>query len=482
MKNQEDFKVRGEIEVILEDENGNVKHREVHHNAITRPVLCQMLSSVLNTTGIQAVTKFNTRSDYTAANPCGIFLLSEDIHITKDTHIPPHLNIIGGYNDKIVFKNVNGETVENEDTMLLIPQKVGMNINGEIRYTVEYVKNTFKGTFKSIFIGPSNNYALRWYCGSKDTEFPDLTFDAEYLIKHTTNGTVIYKKKSDNSELYTLNLKTKEMETFTASTVPMANIAKMHGAVVLGDLPVMVNRTGLNAAKNSHVLTFYTYPSWRTEATNPATTVTFETPVVEAGENETCAYYNNGVIPVVVPRPDLGDNVLEVFVPTHIKNAGKADARWVIQKITATVNAPDDIEFEAEVFAELPYRISCYNFNNIHYQVTGMYHDGKYYLPYYNVMNPVTGAEVTLGSQDAQEGIIVDAETKAVLEGFTQYIGRTNNLWLWVESDDFRQMRLNNADIRYGMFTRAFSGTNLDAPVEKGHNDTLRVRYSYVIA
>lgn len=52
MKNQEDFKVRGEIEVILEDENGNVKHREVHHNAITRPVLCQMLSSVLNTTGI----------------------------------------------------------------------------------------------------------------------------------------------------------------------------------------------------------------------------------------------------------------------------------------------------------------------------------------------------------------------------------------------------------------------------------------------
>ena len=96
-------------------------------------------------------------------------------------------------------------------------------------------------------------------------------------------------------------------------------------------------------------------------------------------------------------------------------------------------------------------------------------------------MNPVTGAEVTLGSQDAQEGIIVDAETKAVLEGFTQYIGRTNNLWLWVESDDFRQMRLNNADMRYGMFTRAFSGTNLDAPVEKGHNDTLRVRYSYVI-
>lgn len=481
MKNQEGFKVSGEIEVILEDENGNVKHREVHHNAITRPALCQMLSSVLNTTGIQAVTKFNTRSDYAAANPCGIFLLSEDINITKDTHIPPHLNIIGGYNDKIVFKNVNGETTENEKTMLLIPQKVGMNINGEIRYTVEYVKNTSKGAFRSIFIGPSDNYTLRWYCGSKDTEFPDLTLDDEYLIKHTANGTVVYKRKPGNSELYTLNLKTKEVETFTASTVPMVNIAKMHGAVVLGDLPVMVNRTGSNAAKSGHVLTFYTYPSWRTEATNPATTVTFETPAVEAGENETCTYYDKEVVPVVVPRPDLGDNVLEVFVPTHIKNAGKADARWVIQKIIVTVNAPDDIEFEAEVFAELPYRIVCYSFNNIYHQVTGIYHDGKYYLPYYNVMNPVTGAEVSLGASNAQEGIIIDAETKTVLEGFTQYSESSRNVWLWVEADQFRQMRLNNADMRYGMFTRAFSGTNLDAPVEKGHNDTLRIRYSYVI-
>lgn len=502
---EKEVKVRGEVEIILEDENGKVKHRELHKNTITKPILWQMLGYVLNTGGPQAVTKFNTRSDYSAANNCGIYLLDGDIDIKKETYEPPHLNILGALNGRVAFKNENGETVESEKVMTLIPQKVGYNIGNEMRYTMEYVKNTFKGSFKSILVAPMGGQTnVAWYCGSKDPEFPDRTMDEKFLYEATTNGTVVYKKKNDNTELYRMNLKTKEIETYTDTTTPMTSMnAILHG-IVIGDNVYQVSSPGSYMSGNTgHILQLVAYPNWRTVDYATAATAnankkitSLEMPLIqtlgEDGQTVVDPITITGTDrwpPILVPRPDLAgelgsDSILDIIMAAGIRFPGTVNARYVIHRLRIKVDptgaAPETIS--NEIIAEIPYKVMCHPFSGASYPQIGAYREGRYYLPFMKVLNPVSGAETNYYSQDFVEGVILDEASGKVLDKFRHINNRTNQAYIFVDSNEFRQMRINNADMRYAMFTRTFSGTNLEETVEKGHNDTLRVRYSYVIA
>ena len=106
------FNLKGQIEVILEDEHGVVKHREIQDNTITLPALKYMLYLMMSNGSLNNITRATqgtTMPSPAAPSTFGIYVMSSPVDIKKDTFRPPYVDNTGiGLHPNVSFYNLAG--------------------------------------------------------------------------------------------------------------------------------------------------------------------------------------------------------------------------------------------------------------------------------------------------------------------------------------------------------------------------------------
>jgi hypothetical protein len=118
-KMNEGIKMKGQIEVILEDRYGKVKQREISDNTITDAYLKYLLLQGMSP--FAATSRVSAGNLVSAAVPSsfGIYVMSEPIVVNRDTYLPPYVdNARNGLLPAVAFYNVDGATTETPQVMI----------------------------------------------------------------------------------------------------------------------------------------------------------------------------------------------------------------------------------------------------------------------------------------------------------------------------------------------------------------------------
>lgn len=465
------LKLKGQIEVILEDQHGKVKHREVKDNTITDPFLKHSLYQMMSQNYLNNVTRATsggTMPSVTAPTSFGIYTMKTPVDIKKDTFKPPYVGNLGtDLHPDVTFYNLAGSSSENSQQMIPVDGKCYFDKGGEIKFALEYLKNSFTGVVRSVVIGrghntQNSNYQLLM----KDVDMPAEFYSSnqQYLLEHTTNGTILYKSLSQYSYWWA-NLKTKEFKSSSSSLI-YSNINSYYGGLILNNSIFKATKT--SASGNTYNVTLTYVPNWKNSTSAKTLSIPFET-----REGMTI---DSTVLPVLVAKPE--QNKLEVFVTLSTGNHnGEIGAN--IQKAVIDVSNLDEIKYDIVDMGISPYTISNFG-TTVGQYVTGLFHEGKYYLPYYHIVNE-TGELTNVTNTSYQEGAVFSNDLSTV-HNIISYRLASNTFNAPVICEDIRQMQVNNSNNYYINATQVVSGTNLETPITKGANDVLRIIYRYKLA
>jgi hypothetical protein len=400
-------------------------------------------------------------------NSFGIYALSHPVDIRPDTYRPPYVPLEGsGLGAGITFYNLNGNTSETAQQMIPVDGKCHFSKGGKVEFALEYVKNTYSGVIQSIVIGSAHNNLQVYACAIGDVDLPDefKTGTGYYLLEHTKNGTILHKNPSGGN-VVNANLKTKEF-AMTAGGGSYSNTVTYFGGLILNDTVFKVAKASASGATHTVTLTYV--PNWKNSTNQKSMNIPFT-----AREGMTV---NTTVQPVLVARPD--QNRLEVFVTLSTGDHG-GETGANIQKAVVDISDVNNLTYTITDLGVIPYAISNYGTTVAQY-MTGLYHEGKYYLPYYYIVDE-GGILKTPTNSGYQEGAVLSADLKT-MHGIINFRHTNAIVNAPVVADEVLQCQVNTATSPFVHLTRVVSGTNLDTPIMKGANDVLRIIYRYKLA
>jgi hypothetical protein len=467
------MKMKGQIEVILEDKSGKVKQREVVENTITDAYLKYVLYQCMSLTNLANATRQGTGGliSADAPNKFGIYVMSEPVKVSPDTYLPPYVDESRrGLSPLVSFYNNGGTTTESSQEMIPVDARCYYD-RSKLEYTLEYVKNTYAGVVRSIVIGRGHDSEPRFFVvRQKDVNMPNDLYSttANYVLEHTADGTVIRKPIGTN-EVITANPAT-NLYTRTVNANGFNNITAQFGALAVnGHLFKAVKKS---ASGETYTVTL-TYLKDYLTAANTAANLDIAVPA-RSGMT-----VNTTVWPVMVSRAD--QNKLEIFITMSTGIHG-AQVGANIKKVVVDISDINNIEYDVVDMGVIKYAISGYTANNVQNYMTGLFHDGKYYLPYHYTIYP----DGSLAGQTAagfQEGVVISADF-ATVHRVINFRHAQNITNCPVIADDGRviQMQANTTTPHVVRIGQVVSGTNLENPITKGENDVLRVIYRYKIA
>lgn len=469
--------LKGQIEVIIENRNGEVKYHEIKDNAITNAYLKFALYQMMSHNPLNNVTRSTAGGSIpvaTSIGTFGIYVMSKPVNIRQNTYKPPYTGVVNSQlHPDVTFYNANGATAESAQVMVPVDGACYFSKGANNEYVIEYVKNTYTGTVRSVVIGKRHSdingtFQLKY----KDANLPPEFYggaDANYILEHLPNsgGTIIYRSYQTTDALQS-NLKTKELNILSGvlGTNIRSHCTNNFGCLVVNDTLFKVAKK--SASGNSHVATLTYIPNWKNATVIKTLDITFET-------NEGIAV-STSAIPVLVAKPD--ENKVEIFLSvSHGINGDGVGAH--IKRAIVDVSAPADITYTIEDCGIIPQVISGWGTANTQY-MTGTYYEGKYYLPYYYI---VTGGGVlsTIGVRSYQEGVqcSLSEEGKITVEDIVNFRSENDVLNAFVIADELEQMQVNTINNYFIVLSQVVSGTNLDRGYDKGANDVLRIRYRY---
>jgi hypothetical protein len=503
------LKISGSIELILEDKDGNVKERQVHHNAITNAYKKLALSAIIKNTSPQfmALNQQNEgiNAGYSAADgatllsTCGIYLMNKTISVDPELSRPPYVDEYNnlGYDPSVVFyyDTVNGDLAENSMYLQKAPTRSGWSPkNTGAEYSFEFVKNTYAGTVRSIAIGRAFNIAN--YPGFSqrpfDKKLPTESYSGagqlvNYLIEDTANGTIVWRSQGNTApyNVYGYNLKTYEYVNIQNS-IPCNNIVTATSGHVFGNDIWYVNARTI-AATNVQI-TVSRIINWKTA--NAVTSQVISVPL-NTGNAGDPAVTNNGVAgpntdtnnnPVCVSR----DGKLEIFFTSGWNTAAQ---KYIIRKLTInpadttmTVNGTSSNWKGVISTYTCDFWISSWLLTNAG-KCLGFFNstNNKYYLPICGRIGSDKINNSQLANVNKQYGVILNAD----LEAFDRYYTASpvaNQRLIWGQADEWRQYLPNIANyLSVWTGSDVMSMLNLENPITKNGDDVLRVIYSYKI-
>jgi hypothetical protein len=478
-------KMRGEIEVRLEDKRGNVKERQVVQNTITDPYLKLVLMNamVMGSSNLNNITKGGSGNFVSGTNIAtyGIYAMSDLVTINRDTYLPPYVDKTQtGLHPSVVFYNVNGNTTESIKEMTPeLSHCYYDTIKNEC--TMEYVKKTYAGTIRSIAIGRVHNTIDSFIFICKHFGVPAEMYHTtaspvlvDYALEHTSNGTILYKVVGTGTEYFSCNLKTGQYNRVLHASAASRISGHIGGLIVNGNL-FRVARKGNPGAASTIATLSWIKGVFNDSATSGSIDISF-TPK-DASYGSTVTELN----PVLVARPDLGK--LEIFVTVQLNTNSLAGTELVcIRKASIDISEFDtgsltssNITMESTI--DFKYAISSHGTTVGSYQ-TGLYHDGKYYLP---IFASFTGSSANYSPSNVyQQGVIVSSDFStihnlmAVRNAANQF-----NAPVIVQEDKVAQMKVNTTEPTMIQSGQIISGANLPYPITKTENDILRLIYRY---
>ena len=482
--NMENCHLQGELEVIVEDPNGNVKSRQVVPNAITDGFLRYTFYDMMNAGAtLNNVLRSHTRTGYNflsrvAPTNHGIYAMGSDIDIRYETFVPPYVDgRLTALHPDVVFYNVDGSMTETSLVMIPVDQRCYFD-HSRRELVVEYVKNTGRGSVKSICVGRSHSASAQMYSVSlAETAVPDhwkATAAGSYLIEHhQTGGTSLWKTVSATAGQYRFNLKSRTVEDFSNSALHtnITAAATVGGIVVGNHLFKAVKQA---ASGSSYTLRLGYVLNFRT-----ASSVVNKDIVLTARAGATV---RTDTHPVMVYRTDTGE--LEIFVTMSLGQR-EEDNHYgfnLYKVIVSGLDNPATMETETVNLGFLPYAVSCHDTTGPLY-VTGYFDGTSYYLPYNLVVHdPVFGLVANTSAAAFQNGIVISENFKTVSRLFnTRSLNTTPNLIVRADTG-LLQCQAALGTIPYIFLSQVVSGTNLPVPSVKEPDDVLRIIYRYKIA
>jgi hypothetical protein len=471
------FKMEGELEVILEDRNGNVKQRESVKNTITNPYLKWVLFQLMSGPNLVNITRATASGSQTAnAAPTifGIYVMSEPITVTPETCIPPYVDESrAGLHPSVTFYNANGGSTESTQEMIPVDSRCYYN-RSKLEYTMEFVKNTYAGVVRSVAIGRSHS-AVANHCyvfNQKDIDMPTDLYSttANYVLEHTANdGTILRKPIGTANEVVTVNLKTKMYSRDTNANA-FSNITSQFGALAMnGHLFKVAKKT---ASGGIYTVTLTYLKDYLTEA-GTATNLDIAIPTRDG-----MTAYTGGT-PVLVTR--AAQNKIEIFVAVSVgSHGGQFGAN--IKKVIVDVSDMENIAHTIEDMGIIPYVVSGYG-TNVGQYLTGLFHGGKYYLPYGAIIK-ADGTTATGGLTAAyQEGIVISSDFSTVHNVICyRREANINHYPVISDANEVIQIRANTTAPHVAVVGQLVSGVNLENPITKAVGDVLRVIYRYRIS
>jgi hypothetical protein len=469
------MKIRGEVEVVIEDEAGRVIHRTRKNNTITEAAGRVLLWFMFYYGG--GASTLLRKKDLSVATPstCGIYTFDSEKPVAPDTMIPPFVNPSrGALAWDVKFYNVGNATSENAQIMVRRDDGCYFNVEDNIM-TVEFRKNSGSGDVKSIVVG--RDFASKSQVWNAAMQDPRMAVDffaayAQHLLEHTANGTIVHGSSGATGYQCFGNLKTKEF-------VKTAGVAAYHGAItgyygglVLQNTVCKCAQLSASVGAGGKVRVQLTYVKNFKSSTDVSTLgIDFSGRV---GSSILDAYH-----PVMVLRPDNG--TLEVFQTTAIiSESGSYGAN--VHKAIVEINANGNLSLmDIEDMGVVPYTVSNYPASSANgYYMTGTYHDGKYTLPVHSHISS-DGTETITAANDYQEGIEIGEDFGTIHRNILFRVAAGQSFaYVVTEEDKVLPIEIALASLRYLYMSQVFSGLVLDEALTKRTSDVLSLVYRYI--
>ena len=477
MMNGEQLKLQGEIEVLVEDRDGNVTQRQIVTNTISEAYERYMFYDMMTTGNLSNLLRSNTRSGFnfltrTIPASFGLYAMDCDIALQKNTFLPPYVgDNLTSLSPSVSFYNVGGTSTESTQEMLPVDLRCFYD-KSKKEYVFEYTKNTGVGTVKSVCVGRSHTVkADKFSVALAENATPSTwqTGTINYFLEHTTTGSCIWK--GNTNTVWRNDLVTRSVLETISGTVCAGNLANasLVGGLVAGN--VLYKAAKQSAADDTHVVRLSFINRFRTSSTIGTKDITF---TCRAGMS-----VNTTVTPVMVMRPDR--NKLEIFVTLSIGDHDGTVGCNLQKAVISNLDDPVNLTIEIEDLGILPYAVSNWTATTVGHYLTGFHHDGKYYLPVYGVTND-DGNLITTADAAFQTGLVVPENFSTVLNNVSFRTSTANEFNAFVLTDDgVVQCRANAPTIPYVHMSQILSGTNLPTAVTKSVDDVLRIIYRYRI-
>ncbi|MCL2304490.1 MAG: hypothetical protein FWC43_04025 [Planctomycetaceae bacterium] len=476
----ENCQLQGEIEVIVEDQNGTVKSRQVVSNAITDGFLRYAFYDMMNGGALANTLRSNIRTGYNllsrvAPTNMGIYAMDRDIEICDDTFVPPYkLRTTSLLDPGVVFYNIDGSMTETSQVMIPVDQRCYFDhTNREL--VVEYIKNTGSGSVKSICVGAAHNNSQLYSVTLAETAVPDhwkATATGSYLVEHhATNGTYLWKTVSATGGQYRFNLKNRMVEDFSIGNLH-TNITN---ASVVGG--VVVSNHIFKAIKQAASGTSYTVRLNYLANFRSMLNVAYKDIILTTREGMTV---RTDTHPVMVYRTDT--NQLEIFVAMSFGQDVDASYGFNIYKVTVSgLGDPATMTTKTDDLGFLPYAISNHDATGTVY-VTGYFDGENYYLPYNLVTHDVVFGQTTnMSTATFQYGVVISEDFKKVERIFNMRSTNTTPNLIVRADTGLLQCQAALTNIPYIFMSQVVSGTNLPKASVKEPDDVLRIIYRYKI-
>jgi len=474
MKNMENSQIQGQIEVIVEDKNGNVKSRQEITNAITDGFLRYAFYDMLNGGTLGDVLRSKTRTGYNllsraVPSALGIYAMNRNIDVGNETFLPPYvIGDLATLDPGVVFYNIGGSATEDSQVMIPVDQRCFFDHSSR-ELIVEYVKNTGYGVVKSVCVGRSHLQKTQMYSVTQtETAVPNQwsSTSTSYLIEHhATTGTSLWKATGTTAQ-YRFNLKDRTADSFAnaALNTNITTATTVGGLVVGNHLFKAVRQT---VTGSSYTLRLNYVMNFRT-ASNVAT----RDIVLTTREGMSVA---TDTMPVMVYRSDT--DKLEIFV-TVSSGDHDGDVGFNVYKVIVSgLNSPTTMTTETVDLGILPYCISNFETTAALY-LTGYFDGTSYYLPYTSVYD-ATNRIRTVAENAFQNGIVI-AEDFETISRVINMRNSTSGPNLIVRADTgLLQCQANAANIPYIFMSQVVSGANLPQASVKELDDVLRIIYKY---
>jgi hypothetical protein len=474
------LELSGTIEVMLKDAEGNIIRRESKRNTVTLPAKRLALYDIFAANaGPSNLLRKQSPVKVTPAY-CGIYCLSTETPITKDTMLPPYVGDDRSVVDvAAIFRNVASSTAaETAETMTPVNGRSYFDPAAN-KMIVEYDKISGSGTVKSIIIGRDHaTKNLHWGQSVQDALMPADFFTgvAQHLIEPTIDSTIIHGSVSSTGIQYAGNIKTKELAKVSANSNLHTNITTYYTGLVMKDTVYKVAYQSAETGASGNITTRLTFVKNFKGATAAATVDLVFTG--RAGINVVNSYR-----PVLVARPDNG--TLEVFQTVSV---GKFGETYGANVWKAVITLAEDGTPNATEFVDLgiiPYAVSNYTTISNGYYMVGTYHDGKYCLPVHSIINGY-GTEIVSAANNYQEGIEISEDFETVHRGilYRQADGQSVAYIVGVSGEydeygEFLPIQIALAQLYYVYWSQVFSGLVFDDPFVKTPSDVLCVVYKY---
>ena len=471
----ENLTLQGEIEVVLEDRDGNVKQRQIVSNAITEAYERYVFYDMLNAGTLSSLLRSNTRTGFnfltrTLPSLFGLYAMNHDIDIKRDTFLPPYV----GDNqtslaDGVSFYNVGGSVTESTQEMIPVDQRCYFD-KAKKEFVLEYVKNTGVGTVKSVCVGRVHSNKTDMFSVTlSETAVPPTwkTGNANYLLEHTADRTFLWK--TNGSTTWRNDLVTRSTVETISGTVCAGVLAAATavGGLVAGNIVYKAAKQTASGA--NHVVRLTCINNFRTSVTTAHKDIAFT-----CREDMTA---DTDMHPVMVMRPDLGK--LEIFVTLSVGDHDGTTGCNLQKAVVGNLDDPANLSVEIVDLGILPYAVSNWTSMAVGYHLSGFFHDGKYYLPIYGVMNVENDLTVTAESA-SQTGVVVSSDFSTVHNSVNFRTATASEVNAFVLTDGgVVQCRVNATTIPYVHLSQVLSGSNLPQAVVKNVDDVLRIIYRY---